>query len=141
MLSHLTVVGLNSRALTAIRLRVSNDMMLHVLSATTSKQAFAALANVFASEGSIARITICHKLFGYRIEDGSSLEAGIREIMCLWIKFNLIRGTVSALTDLDLAMCILSALLETFDGLVFSITVSSTLTSADLIRRIIQDNT
>lgn len=129
------------RALTTIRLRVSNDMMFHILSAETSKQAFDALANVFASEGSIARITLRRKLFSYRLEESDDLEAAIRDIKRLWIEYNLIKGaSTSALTDNDLAMCILSALPPSWDGLVSSITVNDSLRSADLIGRIIQDD-
>lgn len=129
------------RALTTIRLRISNDMMLHVISAQTSKEAFDALANVSASEGSIARITIRRKLFSYRLEEPDDLEAGIWEIKRLWIEFNLIKGeSTSALTDNDLAMCILSALPPSWDGLVSSINIDSSLRSSDLIGRIIQDD-
>ena len=90
------------RALTTIRLCISNNMMFHILSAETSKQAFDALANIFTSESSIARITLCRKLFSYRIQESDDLEAAIREIKRLWIEYNLIKGaSTSALTDND----------------------------------------
>ena len=127
------------RALTTIRLRISNNMMMHVLSAETSKQAFDALANVFATEGSIARITLRRKLFSYRLAEDSDLKSGIRDIKRLWIEYNLIKGKNStALSDNDLALCILSALPPTWDGLVSAINIDS-LKSSDLIGRIIQD--
>ena len=115
--------------------------MFHILSAETLKQAFDALANIFTSESSIARITLCRKLFSYRIQESNDLEAAIWKIKRLWIEYNLIKGaSTSALTDNDLAMCILSALPLSWDGLVLFIIVNDSLKFADLIGRIIQDN-
>lgn len=129
------------RALTAIRLRINNDMLLHVISATTSKQAWDALANVFASQGGVARITTRRQLFSYRMEETDDLDLAIRQIKRLWVEFNLIKGeNTSALSDNDLAMCILSALPPSWDGLVTSVVINDDLTSSDIISRITQDN-
>ena len=85
--------------------------MMHVLSTKIFKQAFDALANVFTTEGSIARITLRCKLFSYRLAKDSDLESGIHDIKRLRIEYNLIKGKNSmALSDNDLALCILSAL-------------------------------
>ena len=46
------------KALTAIRLRVSNAMMAHVISAETSKDAFDTLSNVFNTEGAVALVVL-----------------------------------------------------------------------------------
>ena len=68
------------KALTAIRLRISSIMMSHVLSSTTSKEAWDALQNVFNTQGPLARILARRKLLRFSIEEGAPLEEEIRRL-------------------------------------------------------------
>ena len=132
------------KALTTIRLRVSNTMMTHVISAATSKEAFDALSNVFNTEGTIARVTLRRRLFRYAIEEGADIDEEIRKIKALWQELNLMKPaagtTTAALTDNDLATVILTALPPSWDPFISSITGIDALTSADLIGRILQED-
>ena len=53
------------KALTVIRLRVAPAMMTHVLSATTSKDAWDALSNVFNVQGPLTKVIARRKFLRY----------------------------------------------------------------------------
>lgn len=125
------------RALTHIRLRVSNNMMTYIISATTSKEAWDALASVFNTQGTVARITTRRRLFRYAIEDGADVGEHIRIIKQLAEEL-LISG--ATIPDNDLAMIILTALPSTWDSFISSISDPDSLTSANLIGRILQEH-
>lgn len=136
------------KALTIIRLRVSNNMMTHVISAATSKEAFDALSNVFNTEGTMARVTVRRRLFRYSIEEGAEMEEELRKIKALWQEHQLMGSTnaagvaagTSLLTDNDLAMVMLTALPPTWDPFISSITGLSVLSSADVTGRVLQED-
>lgn len=136
------------KALTTIRLRVSNAMMTHVISATTSKDAFDALSNVFNTEGTIARVTLRRRLFRYTMEEGADMDEEIRKIKGLWQELVLMTSntpavnvtTASIYTDNELAMIILTALPASWDPFVSSMGADANLKSSDLIGRILQED-
>lgn len=126
------------KALTCIRLRVSNSMMAHVISASTSKEAFDALSNVFNNEGAVSLIVLRRKFLRYTIPEGADLEEEIRKIKGLWQEINLIQKP--KITDNELASVILTALPSSWDPLIASVSLDATLTSASIIGRILQED-
>jgi hypothetical protein len=125
------------KALTAIRLRVSNAMMAHVISSSTSKEAFDSLSNVFSNEGSLSLILLRRKFFHYLITDESDFEEEIRKIKAIWQQINLIDP--GSIPDYDLASGILTSLPRTWDPLIVSIPLDRNLTSSSVISRILQE--
>lgn len=125
------------KALTVIRLRVSNDMMAHIVSVETSKDAFDSLSTVFNNEGAVALIVLRRRFFRYQIADGANLEEEVRKIKCLWQEINLIQK--SRISDNELASVILTALPSSWDPLISSITLDDKLSSANITGRILQE--
>lgn len=137
------------KALTTIRLRVSNTMMSHVLTAETSKEAFDSLSNVFNTEGAIARVTLRRKLFRYTIEEGSDINDEIRKIKTLFQELTMMKSVapsiptaaatavIGQLNDNELAMIILTALPPSWNPFISSISTDALLKSSDLIGRIL----
>jgi hypothetical protein len=125
------------KALTAIRLRVSNAMMAHVISSDTSKEAFDSLSNVFNNEGTLSLILLRRKFFHYLITEESDFEEEIRKIKEIWQQINLIKP--GNIPDYELASAILTSLPRTWDPLVVSIPLDDTCTSPSVISRILQE--
>ncbi len=126
------------KALTAVRLRVSNSMMAHVISAETSKEALDALSNVFNNEGAVSLIVLRRKFLRYVIPEGADLEEEIRKIKGLWQEINFIQKT--KISDHELASVILTALPSSWDPLIASISLDANLTSASIIGRVLQED-
>lgn len=124
------------KVLTVIRLWVTSEMMTYVLSATTSKAAYDALANVFNVQGGLAKVLARRKFLRYQIEEGASMEEEIRKIRKLKEELVLLGQTI---TDDEFSLTILTALPPTWDPFISS--VGAVTVSSDLIGRILQEDT
>lgn len=124
------------KALTIIRLRVSPSIIMYIMSATTSKQAWDTLKGVFNAQGALAKITTRRKFLRYSIEDGSNMEAEVRNIRMIKEELALLGITVE---DEEFGLTILTALPASWDSFISSIGTTE-LKSNELIGRIFQED-
>lgn len=125
------------KALTQIRLRVSPEMIMHVEGATTSKDAWDALASTFKASGPMAAILDRRKLYGFRIQEGGNIEEHIR----------LLRGYQqdlsrlgAPLSDDDFVSILLTAMPDSWNALVSVLSASDNLNSNKLIAQILAED-
>ena len=95
------------KALTAIRLRISAGMMTYVLSVTMAKAAWDALANVFNTQGALAKVLARRRFLRYQIEEEASMEEEIRKIRQLREELALLNSKIE---DDEFAITLLTAL-------------------------------
>lgn len=126
----------DKKALTAIRTRVSSAMITYVINATTSRQAWDSLKSVFDVQGPIAIIIERRRLFRYAIPEGSDMEEHLRILRTCSEKLSLLQSPVP---DDEFKLVLLTALPESWDPFVASITIATT-TSTQLIGRILQED-
>lgn len=110
-------------------------MMTYVLSSTTSKGAYDALANVFNVQGALAKVLARRKFLRYEIEEGANMEEEVRTIRQLKEELTLL-GTV--IPDDEFSLTLLTALPPSWDPFISSI--GAVPGSTDLIGRVIQED-
>ncbi|KAJ3473570.1 hypothetical protein NLI96_g12937 [Meripilus lineatus] len=123
------------KALTALRLRISGSMINYVISATTSKQAWDSLAEVFNVQSPMAIVVLRRKMFHKRMEEGTDMEENIRK----WREYKeklALQGDV--FDDKQYVLTILTALPPSWDPFIGSVDVSKP--SAEIIGRILAED-
>lgn len=124
------------KALTSIRLRVSSSMISHIMGATTSKDAWDTLKNVFNTQGPLAKILARRKLLRYAVEEGGTMEEEVRNMRKLKEELTLLGATV---TDDEFSLTILTALPASWDPFISS--MGSTIpSSSEIIGRILAED-
>ncbi|KAJ3473639.1 hypothetical protein NLI96_g12899 [Meripilus lineatus] len=124
------------KALTAIRLRIAGTMMTYVMNATTSKQAWDSLSEMFHVQGPIAQILARRKLLRYMIDEGAQMEEEIRKMRGWKEQLSLLNHQID---DKEFALTILTALPESWDSFIGSIDASD-LKSTTIIGRILAED-
>ncbi|GJE99589.1 polyprotein [Phanerochaete sordida] len=99
------------KALSAIRLRCSSEVAVHIATCETSKDAWDTLKSLYAAQGVMAKITLSKRLQKYEMEEGANIEEEIRKMTKMRQELTMSGGTVP---DDEFAFNILSALPESW---------------------------
>ena len=105
-------------ALSAIRLCVTNQCMVYVASATTAKEVWDTLKEMYQEHSPIGIILVRRKLFQARCDESKSIETHIREMRGYQ------QGLVTLskkLSEKDFAITLLTSLPDTWDAFISTI--------------------
>ena len=111
----------DSRALTQIRVRVTENIITYVRQATTAKEAWDNLKKTFGTRGALGIITARRKLFRAECAEGNDIEAHIRTLKTTADE---LAALDAPLSDFDLCSAILESLPPSFDPLIATIDYS-----------------
>lgn len=121
------------QALSTIRLRVADETIVYIASATTSKGAWDTLKHTFEPQGAVAIVMTRRKLFRAVCDDVTPIEDHIRTLRGYQQELANLNHAVS---DEDFAVILITSLPESWNTFITSID-SSTLTGTDASARII----
>ncbi len=122
-------------ALSAIRLRVSRNLLVYVGSATTSKEAWDTLKEMFESQGTLGIVLARRKMFRAQCDEGTSIEEHIRVMRGYLEELNTLGQKFS---DQEFAITLLTSLPESWDTFIDSIDLDTVKSSSKIISRILE---
>lgn len=124
------------KALSTIRMRVSDEILNHVPHATTSEKAWSTLEKTYEAKGALAVVQIRRKLFRARCEEGQD----IAEFVCMMNEHRDELRTLQQVSEADFSMCLLAALPESWNTFIATIDYRTTLSdSSEIIARILDE--
>ena len=122
-------------ALSTIRLRVTDKMLVYVTSASTSNGAWTALKNVLEPQGSLGIVMGCRKLFQAQCEEGTDIDEHIR--MMQGYREELI-GLGTTIEDSEFSITLLTSLLEAWNNFIGGIDTTALTSSTSVISQILE---
>lgn len=125
------------QALSAIRLRVSDDSLVYISDAETSNSAWTTLADMYQPKGPIGIVTARRKLFRAQCQDGEDISEHIKT-MTRYRKE--LASLNSKLTDDEFSITLLTSLPDSWDNFIQGIDTSSLSDSNKLIARILEQS-
>lgn len=124
-------------ALTAIRLRVADAVIVYVSSAETSKVAWETLSSMFQPRGSIGVVLARRKFYRAECAPGGNIEEHVRMMRVYQEELNTLGQKI---LDADFAMTLLTSLPESWNSFIASIEITDQTKSTDIIARILQED-
>jgi hypothetical protein len=112
---------MDRKALTQIRMRITESMFAYVMSSKTSKDAWDAFKTVFEVSRSLVVVIIWRKLFRYRIKEGSNME---KQVYILRSYREQLISLDCAVSSKDFALALLTALPDSWDTFVRALNTS-----------------
>ena len=122
-------------ALSIIRLRVADKMIVYIASATTSKGAWDTIQQMLEPQGALSTVLVRRKLFRAACEEGTAIDDHIR--MLITYREELI-GLGQTLDDAEFAITLLTSLPESWNNFIAGIDTTSLKDSSKLIARILE---
>ena len=122
-------------ALSAIRLRVADKMLVYVASALTLNQAWKALKEVLEPQGSLGIVMGRRKLFRAQCEEGTEVDEHIRVMQ--GYREELI-GLGTKIEDAEFSITLLTSLPETWNNFIGGIDTTALTSSTSIISRILE---
>ena len=129
----------DKQALSHVRLRVSDAVLVYISSVDTSKEAWDVLSDTYLPKGVISLVTARRKLFRAECAEGNDVPEHIRSMRALVDEIHAISGK-AVISDDDFAITLLVSLPESWNNFIQSIDSTSTLSSANIISRILQED-
>ncbi|KAJ3532326.1 hypothetical protein NM688_g7442 [Phlebia brevispora] len=124
-------------ALTAIRLRIANHLIVYVASADSSKTAWDTLKEMFQPKGAIGIILARRKFYRAECADGANIEEHIWMLRGYQEELNALGQKIS---DSDFVMTLLTSLPELWNLFIAAIEVTEQTRSSDVIARVLQES-
>jgi hypothetical protein len=124
-------------ALSIIRLRIADKMLIYVASSTTSKGAWDTIKQMLEPEGALSTVLVRRKLFRAACEEGTAIDDHIR--MLISYREELIR-LGQTLDDAEFAITLLTSLPESWNNFIAGIDTTSLKDSSKLIARILEQS-
>ena len=122
-------------ALSIIRLRVADKMIVYIASATTSKGAWNTIQQMLEPQGALSTVLVRRKLFRAACEEGTAIDDHIRTLITY--REELI-GLGQTLDDAEFAITLLTSLPESWNNFIAGIDTTSLKDSSTLIARILE---
>nr|AAZ28937.1 polyprotein [Phanerochaete chrysosporium RP-78] len=123
------------KAISAIRLRCSPAVAIHITSCETAKSAWDTLKNMYATQGTMAKVTLVRRLQKYEMSEGADMEDELRKLTEMRAEAAEAGGKI---TDEDFAFNILSALPPSWESFVAA--QNNVEKSSDVIGRVLSEN-
>jgi hypothetical protein len=108
------------RALGLIWRCVSNEIVLLILAATTSKATWDTLRNAYKVVNIVTLIDLRHQLFWMKMEDGMPINKHIRDMHSVYNQLCAINEDLS--NDFDWALCLVNSLLASWQNFLQTLT-------------------
>ena len=124
-------------ALSAICLHVADQCMVYVASATTAKEAWDTLKEMYQERGPIGIILVRRKLFQARCDESKSIETHIREMRGYQQELATLGEKLS---EKDFAITLLTSLPDTWDAFISTIDTTTLESASRLIARILEQD-
>lgn len=121
-------------ALTAIRLRVADNVMVYIASAEKSSEAWQTLADVSQPKVAIAIVLARRKFYRAECLDGSNIEEHIRTLRGYQEELHMLGQKVE---NNDFVMTLLTSLPESWNAFISSIGIKDKMSAADIIARVL----
>src|SRR5882757_2536825 len=122
-------------ALSAIRLRIADKMMVYVASAASSMEAWKALNEVLEPQGALGIVMARRKLFRAQCEEGGEITEHIR--LMQGYREELI-GLGQAITESEFSITLLTSLPETWNNFIGGIDTTTLDSSTKVVSRILE---
>lgn len=131
----------DQQALSHIRLRIADSLLVYIGGAKTAKEAWDTLQQTFQPKGIISQVTARRKFFRAECPEGGDIAEHIRHMRSLLDEIHTVSET-TVISDAEFAITLLVSLPESWNNFIQSIdsTATSTLTSASIIARILQED-
>nr|AAZ28935.1 polyprotein [Phanerochaete chrysosporium RP-78] len=128
------------QALSHIRLRVSDAVLVYISAATTAKEAWDTLMQTFQPSGMYSYILAYRKFYQTRCPDGGDIPEHLGQMRRLRDEIHTIAGT-ARISDREFAFALLISLPDSWDQFIQAIDATAdNLTSAQVIARILQED-
>ena len=131
----------DQQALSHIRLRVADSLLVYIGGAKTAKDAWETLQQTFQPKGIISQVLARRKFFRAECPEGGDITEHIKKMRSLLDDIHTASDS-TVIGDAEFAFTILASLPESWNGFIQSIdsTAVSTITSASVIARILQED-
>ena len=123
------------QALSSIRLRVGDKMLVYIASAATSMIAWNTLRDTLEQQGALGIVLVRRKLFRAHCEEGTSIEEHVRTLKGYQEELH---SLGQKLSEEELSITILMSLPDSWDTFISSTDTSALTNAAKLIARIIE---
>lgn len=131
----------DQQALSHIRLRVADSLLVYIGGAKTAKDAWDTIQQTFQPKGIISQVLARRKFFRAECPEGADITEHIKTMRSLLDDIHTVSDS-TVISDAEFAFTILSSLPESWNNFIQSIdsTNVSTITSASVIARILQED-
>lgn len=122
-------------ALSMIRLRIADKLLVYVASTTTAKQAWTTLKELLEAQGPLGIVLARRKLFRARCEEGTTIEEHIRTLRSYQEE---LQSLGEQIKDTEFSIILLTSLPDSWNNYISSIDTTTLDNAAKLIARILE---
>jgi hypothetical protein len=122
-------------ALSTIRLRVADKLLVYIASATSAKQAWTTLKELLEAQGPLGIVLARRKLFRARCEEGTSVEEHIRTLRSYQEELHSLGEEIN---DSEFSIILLTSLPDSWNNYISSIDTTTLTNAPKLIARILE---
>lgn len=127
----------DEKALSKINLMIEIGCLSHVMKAETAKEAWESLANAYEDKGLNRRVRLMRNLFSMKLENFSTMEAYVNEILSVSEQ---LAGIGKPIDDEYIAIIMLQGLPDEYEPMTMALEHSNTKITSDLVKmKLLQD--